>query len=342
MYTPIKAKRVFAIMSLVFVALAFILECIPNSLVVGKAYFDESHNTAYEIIKTSYWDPRPIGYAVFTPFLTFLLTIASIVIISIRIKKPRSLTGVSMGLTFFGAIASFLYFAFSKCEATFTGYALGITLLLFSAAIWSSLAGSFVKFVATEPHLGPRSMNISYREKYNSPSVKIIYFAGGCFWGVERYFSQVRGVVQTTVGYANGTKKNPSYEDLKKGLDDAAETVQILYDENQVSLEKLIELYLRIVDPFSKNKQGEDEGVQYRTGIYFTKMGDEEIVKTYFDELNLKDHKIELLYLKQFYPAEEYHQQYLEKHPDGYCHVNMAVLHEDEKKVKEENKESVD
>jgi methionine-S-sulfoxide reductase len=171
--------------------------------------------------------------------------------------------------------------------------------------------------------------------------MKTIYLAGGCFWGVERYFSLVKGVVTTKVGYANGTKDNPKYEDLKHGLDDASETVKIDYDEKVVSLEKLLELYLRVINPYSVNKQGEDEGVQYRTGIYFTKMGDEEIVKTYFDELNLKDHKIELLYLKQFYPAEEYHQQYLEKHPDGYCHVNMAVLHEDEKKVKEENKESL-
>ena len=172
--------------------------------------------------------------------------------------------------------------------------------------------------------------------------MKTIYLAGGCFWGVERYFSQVKGVIATTVGYANGTKKNPSYEDLKKGLDDAAETVQIVYNEDEITLPKLVELYLRIVDPFSKNKQGEDEGVQYRTGIYYVHAIEEEAVKTYFEEIKLENHKIELLYLKQFYPAEEYHQQYLEKHPDGYCHVNMAVLHEDEKKPKEENKESVD
>ena len=99
--------------------------------------------------------------------------------------------------------------------------------------------------------------------------MKTIYFAGGCFWGVERYFSLAKGVVETEVGYANGTKDNPKYEDLKHGLDDASETVKIVYDENIVSLEKLLEIYLRAIDPYSKNKQGEDEGVQYRTGIYY-------------------------------------------------------------------------
>ena len=342
MYMPVKAKRIFVIVSLIATALVFLLECLPNSLVTAKWCFDEANKPAYHIITTSYWDPRPMTYGVVTPFITFLLTIACIVILSIRIKKPNSLRAVSMGLTTFTFIASFIYFAFANCEEAVTISAVFITALMFAVAVYNGVISSYFRYETKVGYYSPRN-NTYYgnRKRDDLPNVKIIYFAGGCFWGVERYFSQVRGVVQTTVGYANGTKKYPSYEDLKKGLDDAAETVQILYDENQVSLEKLIELYLRIVDPFSKNKQGEDEGVQYRTGIYFTKMGDEEIVKTYFDELNLKDHKIELLYLKQFYPAEEYHQQYLEKHPDGYCHVNMAVLHEDEKKTKEENKESV-
>ena len=172
--------------------------------------------------------------------------------------------------------------------------------------------------------------------------MKTIYLAGGCFWGVERYFSLVKGVVTTKVGYANGTKDNPKYEDLKHGLDDASETVKIDYDEKIVSLKKLLELYLRVINPYSVNKQGEDEGVQYRTGIYYIDISDKQVILNYLSSVGLVDHKIEILPLKKFYPAEEYHQQYLEKHPDGYCHINMAVLHEDEKKPKEENKESVD
>ena len=162
--------------------------------------------------------------------------------------------------------------------------------------------------------------------------MKTIYLAGGCFWGVERYFSLVKGVVTTKVGYANGTKDNPKYEDLKHGLDDASETVKIDYDEKIVSLEKLLELYLRVINPYSVNKQGEDEGVQYRTGIYYIDNSDKQVILNYLSGVGLVDHKIEILPLKKFFDAEEYHQKYLEKNPTGYCHINFAVLKEDEKK----------
>ena len=162
--------------------------------------------------------------------------------------------------------------------------------------------------------------------------MKIIYFAGGCFWGVEKYFSLAKGVLSTTVGYANGTKDSPSYLDLKSGFDDASETVKIEYDENIISLEKLLELYLRVVDPFSINKQGEDEGIQYRTGIYYLNSIDKEKTLKYFESIGLKDYKIEVLPLKKFFLAEEYHQKYLDKNPTGYCHINMAKLKDDERK----------
>ena len=162
--------------------------------------------------------------------------------------------------------------------------------------------------------------------------MKTIYLAGGCFWGVERYFSLVKGVVTTKVGYANGTKDNPKYEDLKHGLDDASETVKIDYDEKIVSLEKLLELYLRVINPYSVNKQGEDEGVQYRTGIYYIDNSDKQVILNYLSSVGLADHKIEILPLKKFFDAEEYHQKYLEKNPTGYCHINFAVLKENEKK----------
>ena len=162
--------------------------------------------------------------------------------------------------------------------------------------------------------------------------MKTIYFAGGCFWGVEKYFSLAKGVLTTAVGYANGTKDNPSYLDLKSGLDDASETVKIEYDERIVSLEKLLEFYLRVVDPFSLNKQGEDEGVQYRTGIYYLNKEDKSVVEKYFKSVGLINHMIEVLPLKKFYLAEEYHQKYLDKNPGGYCHINMAKLKDDERK----------
>ncbi|MCR5184707.1 MAG: peptide-methionine (S)-S-oxide reductase MsrA [Bacilli bacterium] len=162
--------------------------------------------------------------------------------------------------------------------------------------------------------------------------MKTIYFAGGCFWGVEKYFSLVRGVVSTEVGYANGTIDNPKYEDLKLGRDDASETVEIIYDEQVVSLEKLLELLLRVIDPYSINKQGEDEGVQYRTGVYFVNKEDESIIKKCFKEHLKNNYAIEVLPLKKFFSAEEYHQDYLNKNPSGYCHINMAKLLDNEKK----------
>ena len=162
--------------------------------------------------------------------------------------------------------------------------------------------------------------------------MKTIYLAGGCFWGVEHYFQLAKGIIETEVGYANGTKDNPSYQDLKKGYDDASETVKIIYDENIVSLEKLLELLLRVINPYSVNKQGEDEGVQYRTGVYFINPKDESIVKQYFKEHLNDDYKIEVLPLKKYFLAEEYHQDYLNKNPTGYCHINMAKLNSDERK----------
>ena len=162
--------------------------------------------------------------------------------------------------------------------------------------------------------------------------MKTINFAGGCFWVVEKYFSMAKGVISTEVGYANGTKDHPSYLDLKHCLDDASETVKIEYDESVVSLEKLLELYLRVVDPFSINKQGEDEGIQYRTGIYYLNKEDKDIVDAYFKSVGLVNHKIEILPLKKFFLAEEHHQKYLDKNPAGYCHINMAKLRDEERK----------
>ena len=162
--------------------------------------------------------------------------------------------------------------------------------------------------------------------------MKTIYLAGGCFWGVEKYFSLAKGIIKTEVGYANGTLDNPKYEDLKHGLDDASETVKIDYDENVITLEKILELYLRVIDPYSLNKQGEDEGLQYRTGIYYISSNDEPIIKKYISKQLSNNHKIEILPLRKFYKAEDYHQNYLNKNPNGYCHINMANLKDDERK----------
>ena len=160
---------------------------------------------------------------------------------------------------------------------------------------------------------------------------KTIYLAGGCFWGVQAYFKRLKGVLRTRVGYANGTTAFPKYEDLKSGKADHAETVQILYESELISLEKLLEHYLRFVDPYAVDKQGEDVGHQYRTGVYYTDLLDGVDINAYFSKHLEPGYKIEVATMRNFFPAEEYHQDYLGKNPDGYCHVNLNLIQPDER-----------
>ncbi|MBZ4668873.1 MAG: peptide-methionine (S)-S-oxide reductase [Epulopiscium sp.] len=156
--------------------------------------------------------------------------------------------------------------------------------------------------------------------------MKQIVLAGGCFWGVEEYFSRIPGVVETKVGYANGTVPNPTYEQVKTSATGHAESVYIQYDEHKINLEEILEKYWEIIDPTVLNRQGPDIGSQYRTGIFFIHPDDEEIIKKSKNEEQKKyDQPIvtEIKPLKSFYPAEEYHQKYLKKNPNGYCHIKL-------------------
>lgn len=156
--------------------------------------------------------------------------------------------------------------------------------------------------------------------------MKDIYFAGGCFWGIEEYFSRIEGVTDTEVGYANSKVENPSYELVCSGMTDSAETVKIIYDENIISLENLLEKLFLVIDPTLLNRQGNDIGSQYRTGIYYNEDEDLEIINSYINSIKnnyKKDILTEVLKIKNFYPAEEYHQDYLKKNPNGYCHIKL-------------------
>lgn len=155
-----------------------------------------------------------------------------------------------------------------------------------------------------------------------------IYLAGGCFWGVEKYISNIKGVLSTTVGYANGDTEHPTYEQVRYENSGHAETVKVVFDEEALSLEVLLKLFYRIIDPTSVDKQGEDEGHQYRTGIYHTDAADESIIAASLEELSQKygTLAIEACPLIHFYDAEEYHQDYLDKNPGGYCHVPLAEI----------------
>lgn len=159
--------------------------------------------------------------------------------------------------------------------------------------------------------------------------LKTIYFAGGCFWGIQHLFSLVPGVSSSIAGYANSNTPSPTYKEVCTGRTDAAETVRVDYDSDCVSLDELIGLYLKAVDPTSLNRQGNDRGTQYRTGIYYTDPADAPVIEKAMRTL---DHQlggrlaIEYGALSNFYPAEEYHQDYLDKNPGGYCHVNPALF----------------
>lgn len=146
--------------------------------------------------------------------------------------------------------------------------------------------------------------------------MKEIYLAGGCFWGVEEYISRIDGVVDTKVGYANGKKENPSYEQVCTGITGHTETTYVKYDENIISLEGLLNKFWHIIDPTLINRQGLDIGNQYRTGIYYTNDEDLKIINKSLEEEKIKyDQTIvtEIMPLKSFYIAEEYHQNYLKK-----------------------------
>lgn len=152
-----------------------------------------------------------------------------------------------------------------------------------------------------------------------------IYLAGGCFWGTEKYFSLIHGVLSTQTGYANGQTENPTYEAVCHNNTGHAETVHVVYDPEIISLDFLLDLYYEAIDPFSVNRQGGDRGTQYRTGIYYTQKEDLPIIENSIANLEKKHGRpvaIEVQPLFNFTSAEEYHQKYLDKNPTGYCHIS--------------------
>ena len=151
-----------------------------------------------------------------------------------------------------------------------------------------------------------------------------IYLAGGCFWGLEEYFSRIEGVKKTTVGYANGQVESTNYQLIHQT--DHAETVHLIYDEKRISLREILLYYFRVIDPLSVNKQGNDVGRQYRTGVYYTDEGDKAVIEQVFAEQEKQLGQkiaVELEPLRHYVLAEDYHQDYLKENPGGYCHINV-------------------
>ena len=160
-------------------------------------------------------------------------------------------------------------------------------------------------------------------------NTKVIYLAGGCFWGTEHFIKQIQGVISTETGFANGHTEHPTYKEVYTDTTGYAETVKVEYDADVADLRFLLELYFKAIDPTSLNKQGEDEGTRYRTGISYTDCGDLPIIQQVFNEVAQQYDRplaVEVLPLSNYYAADEYHQDYLDKHPDGYCHLSPALF----------------
>ncbi len=154
-----------------------------------------------------------------------------------------------------------------------------------------------------------------------------IYFAGGCFWGLEKYFQQIHGILSTDVGYANGTIEAPSYKEVCTGTTGFAETVHVVYDRDLAPLPFLLRLFFKAIDPTSLNRQGGDAGSQYRTGVFYVDAHDRSTIRDALVELSRSYEApivVECLPLSNYYSAEEYHQRYLDKNPGGYCHLGSA------------------
>jgi peptide methionine sulfoxide reductase msrA/msrB len=153
-------------------------------------------------------------------------------------------------------------------------------------------------------------------------------FAAGCFWGVQEYFSRVKGVIKSESGYTGGTRKNPTYEEVCTGKTGHAEAVRVAFDPKVVSYERLLQHFWDIQDPTSLNKQGNDVGTQYRSAIFYTNPEQEKVAEGSLEKLAKSgkySRKIvtEILPAKEFYLAEKYHQNYLKKNPSGYCHIDL-------------------
>jgi len=163
--------------------------------------------------------------------------------------------------------------------------------------------------------------------EFNLDKLKTIYLAGGCFWGSQAYMKRVVGVYESTCGYANGNTENPTYEEVCKKDTGHAETVKVVYDTSIISLEAVLVEFFGIIDPTTLNRQAHDIGTQYRTGIYFTDEEDRTVAENFIQEKQKSYSEpivTEVEELRNFYDAEEYHQDYLDKNPGGYCHVDLS------------------
>jgi methionine-S-sulfoxide reductase len=201
------------------------------------------------------------------------------------------------------------------------GHTLGLLVTTLVMALPLAACGSTTPSESTSPDATPSAAPSSPGAK----GLKTIYLAGGCFWGLEKYVALVHGVAATEVGYANGTKPNATYED-GSGY---AEAVKVVYDPKVAPLPFLLSLYYDAIDPTTVDRQGNDFGTEYRTGIYYTDPADRAVIEKSLADLQ-KQYKqpiaIESGPLTAYTRAEDYHQDYLQKNPGGYCHIPQKLF----------------
>lgn len=192
--------------------------------------------------------------------------------------------------------------------------------VLTAAVLLLSLAGCSAPNAAR-----PSAAPVATPKPMGGPGVKTIYFAGGCFWGTQKYFDQIHGVKATEVGYANGASNSATYGD-GSGY---AEAVRVDYDPAVAPLPFLLRLFYLAIDPTTLDRQGNDVGTEYRSGIYYTDAADLPVIKDSLAQLQTQYSApiaIETGLLKTYAAAEDYHQKYLVKNPGGYCHIPLNLF----------------
>ena len=205
---------------------------------------------------------------------------------------------------------------------------LAATLALGGYAAFQRVASMESGARKTDSIEGPAHME-GEKSMYKETTENVIYLAGGCFWGMEQLMQSIPGVIDAQSGYANGTcEADANYPTVYKGNTGFRETVRVEYDPDQVSLDALLLAYFYVIDPTVENQQGNDRGSQYQTGVYYTNDKAKETVERIAEIERGHSEKffVEIGPLKNYYPAEDYHQDYLEKNPGGYCHIPKAKM----------------
>ncbi len=200
------------------------------------------------------------------------------------------------------------------------------TLIILLAAV---LVVGCYREVAADKDEDMNTKGMNTEDMVDVENLSTIYLAGGCFWGVEEYMTRIDGVYDAVSGYANGNTENPTYEEVIYNGTGHAETVKVTYDSKIVSLDDILTYFFLVVDPVSVNRQGNDVGTQYRSGIYYENEEDMKVANAHLEKLAEKYDEpiaVEVEPLNGFYDAEEYHQDYLEKNPSGYCHIDMNAI----------------